>query len=217
MVDVAAGSIAVAVHRFEAVAGGVLEKTRVVVVGIVRTRARRSVIDQAGVDTRLPEAVDVGLRLRDERNVGAPGRRTVIVVLHEDEVPPHGEARRVGGLLDPEFSQPGTEGTDREREVRDAKADMVKHGRLLGDGSRGRDRRALEPRRHHAYLDRSASAVDGDRRAGDVARARGREERDDLGDLLRLRRATHRRRLPSAVMNSAPDGVGVYTGPGRSR
>jgi hypothetical protein len=33
-------------------------------------------------------------------------------------------------------------------------------------------------------LDRSASAVDGDGCAGDVARSRRREEGDDLGDLL---------------------------------
>ena len=73
MVDVAAGSLAVAVDRLEAVAGRVLEKRRVVVVGVVRTRAGRPVIDQAGVDAGLPEAVDVGLRLRDEGDVERAG------------------------------------------------------------------------------------------------------------------------------------------------
>src|SRR6266404_7003597 len=44
-------------------------------------------------------------------------------------------------------------------------------------------------------LDRSAAAVGCDGGAGDVARAWGREEGDDLGDLLGLRGAAHRSRL----------------------
>jgi hypothetical protein len=156
VVDVATRSITVAVDRLEAVAGGVLEKRRVVVVGIVGTRARRSVINQAGIDASLPEAVDVGLRLRDEGDVDALGSRTVVVLQAEDEVPPTGEARRVGGLLDPEFSQPGPEGADGEWKVRDSKADVVKPGRLLGDGSRSRRSSRIWPSKGSPCSCRSA-------------------------------------------------------------
>ena len=57
VIDLAAGPFAVAVDRLEAVAGRVLEKRRVPVVGVVAGRGPAGpVIDQACVDAGLPEA-----------------------------------------------------------------------------------------------------------------------------------------------------------------
>ena len=61
MIDISLRAFAVAMDRLEVVAGGVREKRRVVVVGVVGTRSRGAVIDQTGVDAGLMEAVDVAL------------------------------------------------------------------------------------------------------------------------------------------------------------
>ena len=58
-------------------------------------------------------------------------------------------------------------------------------------------------------LDGSAPAVDSDGGAGDVARSRGGEERDHLGDLFGLAARCIGVVSPSALMNSRPEGVGV--------
>jgi hypothetical protein len=55
VVDVALRPFAIAVDRLEAVTGGVLEKCRVVVVGVTWTRPGRSVVGEPGDDAACPK------------------------------------------------------------------------------------------------------------------------------------------------------------------
>ena len=152
VIDVAPGSFAVAVDGLEAVACRVLEKRRVVIVGVVRDAAGGPVVYQAGVDTGLPEAVDVVLSLRDEGDVQALGDRMLVVLLAEQEVPPAGERRCVSGLLDPEFLQRSAEGTGGERNVWDSRLTWSNMAGSLVQVHVVGDRRAVGRRRHHAWL-----------------------------------------------------------------
>jgi hypothetical protein len=111
VIDVALGPLTVAMHGFEAVAGGVLEERRVVIVGVVRTRAGGAVIGKAGVDTSPTETIDLGRGRRDERDMDAPSDRMVLVGLREREVAPGRQARRARSLLDPKLIEHSREGT----------------------------------------------------------------------------------------------------------
>jgi len=106
VIDNAPRPPAIAVDGFEAVARGVLEKRRVVIVGVLRARAGRPVIGKARVGASLREAVDVRLGRCDERDVDSPCDRMLLVGLREGEVPPDREARRARGLLDLELVEP---------------------------------------------------------------------------------------------------------------
>ena len=134
MIDVALRSRTVAVDGFEAVAGGVFEKCRVVVVGVIRTRAGGPVIGKARVDAGLPEAIDVSWGRRDERDVDSPCDRMLLVGLRESEVPPDREARRARGLLDLELIEHRREGAAGDRQVGDSKGDVVEHVGSFGSG-----------------------------------------------------------------------------------
>jgi hypothetical protein len=87
VIDVALGSLAVAVDGFEAVAGRVFQKCRVVIVGIGRTQPGCPVVGKARGDAGLRESVDVGSGRRGERDVDSPGDRMLLVGLREGEVP----------------------------------------------------------------------------------------------------------------------------------
>ena len=95
MIDVSAGSFAVAVDGFEAVSGGVFEEGRVVVVGENPTRARGTVVGKARVDARPPEPIDMTRARRDERDVNSQRDRMILVSFREREVAPNREARRL--------------------------------------------------------------------------------------------------------------------------
>jgi hypothetical protein len=68
VIDVAPKPVTVAVHGLEAVAVAIFEKCRVVIIGIIRTRAGGLVTSKPGVDAGLAEALDmsgVGAMKRD--------------------------------------------------------------------------------------------------------------------------------------------------------
>jgi hypothetical protein len=114
VVDVAGGPLTVAVDGFEAVAGAVFEKCRVVVVGVIGSRAGGPVVGEAGVDAGAREAIDLSTGRRDEREVDAPGDRMVLVGLGQSEVPPDREGRCVRRLRDLELVEHSSERTPRE-------------------------------------------------------------------------------------------------------
>jgi hypothetical protein len=130
MVDVARGPLAVAVDGFEAVAGAVFQKCRVVVVRVVRTWAGGPVVGKPGGDAGLAEALDVSRGRGNERDMDALSDRMLVVGLRESEVSPDREARRARGLLDLEFIEHSRKGTGGVRQVGDSKGHVVEHGGL---------------------------------------------------------------------------------------
>jgi hypothetical protein len=96
VIDVALRSLTVAVDGFEAVAGGVFEKCRAVIVGVTRTRAGGPVIGKVRVEAGLSEAIDVSRGRRDERDVDSPCDRMLLVGLRESEVP---QTEKLGVLV----------------------------------------------------------------------------------------------------------------------
>jgi hypothetical protein len=127
VVDVAGGPLTVAVDGFEAVAGAVFEKCRVVVVGVIGSGAGGPVIGEAGVDAGAGEAIDPSTDRCDERQVDAPGDRMLLVGLGQSEVPPDSEAGRARRLRDLELVEHSSERTPRELQVGDSKGYVVKH------------------------------------------------------------------------------------------
>src|SRR4051812_20223310 len=115
MVDVARRPDTVAVDGFEAVAGAVFEKCRVVVVAVVRARPGGSVIGKAGGDAGLTEALDVSWGRGDERDVDALSDWMLLAGLSEREVSPDREAPGAGGLCDAEFVEHSREGAVGDR------------------------------------------------------------------------------------------------------
>src|SRR4051795_7019015 len=59
VIDVPLRAPTAAVHRFEAVARAVLEKRRVVILGVMRTEAGASVVHETGLNSGACKAIDV--------------------------------------------------------------------------------------------------------------------------------------------------------------
>jgi hypothetical protein len=82
------------------------------------------------VDAGSGEAVDVSSGRGNERDVDAPSDRMLVVGLRYRDAPPDREARGARGLLDLKLIERRRENRGGNRQVRDAKGDVVEHGGL---------------------------------------------------------------------------------------
>ena len=129
VVDAAVGHgvLAVAMDRLDAVAVGVEQEGAVVRGAVLRARARRSVVAVPGVDTRLPERVDLRAVAGAEADVEPACQRVLAVRRADGPVVPLDERGvRMPGLDTKDAQDRAIEALG-GREVRDGEADVVEH------------------------------------------------------------------------------------------
>ena len=127
MVDVAGLAHDPVVDGLRAVAVGVEQERAVVVVAVLRPRARLAVAREAGPGARPPKLVHFGTRGRDETDVQAPGRRLAFRDRSDGEVVSFGDGQVRVGLLDPERREHEVVEALRRLTVRHADGDVIEH------------------------------------------------------------------------------------------
>src|SRR3954462_11304062 len=115
------------VNGLDAVAVGVEEKGAVVVVAVLRTRARCAVVLVTGLGSGAPERVRGGARRRGEADVQAARHGVLLVNERQREVLPLGVVLAAARHADADGGQDGVVELLRGAAIGDADRDVVEH------------------------------------------------------------------------------------------
>src|ERR671931_716055 len=115
------------VHRLNTVAVGIAQEGAVVVLAVLLARSGGPVVGVPGVDSGLPEGVDLLARGRDERDVQVRRHRMVVGGRGDQEVLPTGQRVRAIGRVDAQWRQDGLEEGLGGGAIGDADGDVVEH------------------------------------------------------------------------------------------